>query len=81
MRLKNSAFYLGACLIGAAIGLTCWYFQFSGYSAIKVVGLDRIDIPGIHNDYAIDPLILVETIKSHGFASKVAKRTGLPDLT
>jgi hypothetical protein len=81
MRLKCIAFYLGACLIGATIGLTSWYLQFQEYKAIKVIGLDRIDIPGIHDDYAIDPIILIETIKSPGFAEKIAKRTGLPELT
>jgi len=81
MRLKSSAFYLGACLIGAAIGFTSWYFQFQDYKAIKVIALDRIDIPGIHDGYAIDPIILVETIKSPGFADKIAKRTRLPELT
>jgi hypothetical protein len=80
MSLKTGAFYFSFALVGAVIGLGSWYFQFSDFKAVKIIALDRIDIPGVPTQYVIDPIILVETIKSQGFANKIAKRTGLPDL-
>jgi hypothetical protein len=75
MWLRTAVFYSSFAIAGTLVGLGSWYFQFTDYKAIKVVGMDRVP-----TEYVIDPVILVETIKSPGFAKKVSERTGLADL-
>jgi hypothetical protein len=80
MWLKTIIFYVSFAVVGAAIGFGSWYLQFTEYKAIKVIAVDRVDIPGAPTEYVTDPVVLVETIKSPAFAKKVAERSGIPDL-
>jgi hypothetical protein len=77
---KTIIYYLSFAVVGAAIGFGSWCLQFTEYKAIKVIAVDRVDIPGAPTEYVTDPVILVETIKSPAFAKKVAERSGIPDL-
>jgi hypothetical protein len=72
---KAIAYYLSFAVVGAAMGFGSWCLQFTEFTAIKVIAVDRIT-----GEYVTDPVILVETIKSQGFAKKVAERSGIPDL-
>lgn len=54
MRLKASTFYFSFALVGAVVGLGSWYLQFTDFRAIMVVALDRVDIPGVRTEYAIE---------------------------
>jgi hypothetical protein len=80
MLLRTIVFYCSFTIAGAALGFGSWYFQFTEFKAIKVIAIDRVDLPGMPTQYVIDPLILVEMIKSRGFAERVAERTGIADL-
>jgi hypothetical protein len=80
MVLKTIVYYFSLTVAGAAIGLGSWHLQFETYKSIKVIGLDRIDIPGVFSGNVIDPIMLQETTKSPDFAEKVARRAGIPDL-
>jgi hypothetical protein len=77
MELKRwIALHILALGAGAAIGLASWQWQFSGYVAMKIMAIDRLDLPSGKSDTIMDPAFLVETIKSAGFARKVADRAG-----
>jgi hypothetical protein len=77
---KTITYYLSFAVVGAVIGFGSWYLQFTEYKAIKVIAVDRVDVPGSPTEYVTDPVILVETIKSQAFAKRVAERSGIPDL-
>jgi hypothetical protein len=76
MLLRTFIFYCSFAIAGAATGLGSWYFQFNEFKAVKLIAIDRVDLPGLPTQYVIDPVILVEMIKSRGFAERVAERTG-----
>lgn len=78
--LRTIVFYFSLAAAGAAIGLGSWHLQFETYKSIKVIGLDRVEIPGVFSGNVIDPIMLQETTKSPDFAEKVARRAGIPDL-
>ena len=78
--LRTIVYYFSLTVAGAAIGLGSWHLQFETYKSIKVIELDRIDIPGVFSGNVIDPIMLQETTKSPDFAEKVARRAGIPDL-
>jgi hypothetical protein len=65
---------------GAAMGLGSWYLKFSDYKAIKIIAIDRVELPNGKSDFVLDPFFLVEYVKSAGFASKVARRAGVDQL-
>jgi len=65
---------------GAALGLGSWYLKFSDYKAIKIIEIDRIELPNGKSDLVLDPVYLVEYVKSSGFARKVARRAGMDQL-
>jgi hypothetical protein len=74
---KAIAYYLSFAAIGAAIGFGSWFLQFHEFKAIKVVAVDRIDIPGLPTEYVTEPTVLIETIKSQAFAKRTRSRISL----
>lgn len=80
--MRNSGsvlLYVSVALLGALFGFTSWWLQFSGYTATKIVAIDRVTVVGsLTPTPIIDTNFLMEFVRSAGFAMGAARHAGNP---